>query len=133
MTRARILRGVSAEAGLLLEMLTPIAKSWPSEWCLEAKQETWLLVVEGSARTASFNVAKGDAAFAQADRVNIQVGKTGMVGLVAYTGVSPVPDLLQRRGQLAERDVRPLQEVGPPVFTGATAPQRSVAWRPFNE
>jgi alkylation response protein AidB-like acyl-CoA dehydrogenase len=25
-----------AEAGLLLEMLTPIVKSWPSEWCLEA-------------------------------------------------------------------------------------------------
>jgi alkylation response protein AidB-like acyl-CoA dehydrogenase len=24
------------QAGLLLEMLTPIAKSWPSEWCLEA-------------------------------------------------------------------------------------------------
>ena len=24
------------EAALLLEMLTPIAKSWPSEWCLEA-------------------------------------------------------------------------------------------------
>jgi butyryl-CoA dehydrogenase len=26
----------AAEAGLLLEMLTPIVKSWPSEWCLEA-------------------------------------------------------------------------------------------------
>jgi len=26
----------SQEAGLLLEVLTPIAKSWPSEWCLEA-------------------------------------------------------------------------------------------------
>ena len=26
----------AAEAGLMLEMLTPIAKSWPSEWCLEA-------------------------------------------------------------------------------------------------
>ena len=26
----------SAEAALLLEVLTPIAKSWPSEWCLEA-------------------------------------------------------------------------------------------------
>ncbi len=26
----------SAEAGTLLEMLTPIAKSWPSEWALEA-------------------------------------------------------------------------------------------------
>jgi len=24
------------EAGLLLDLLTPIAKSWPSEWCLEA-------------------------------------------------------------------------------------------------
>jgi alkylation response protein AidB-like acyl-CoA dehydrogenase len=26
----------AAQAGLLLEVLTPIAKSWPSEWCLEA-------------------------------------------------------------------------------------------------
>ena len=26
----------AADAGLLLELLTPIAKSWPSEWCLEA-------------------------------------------------------------------------------------------------
>ncbi|HEY9237698.1 MAG TPA: acyl-CoA dehydrogenase family protein, partial [Burkholderiaceae bacterium] len=26
----------SADASLMLEMLTPIAKSWPSEWCLEA-------------------------------------------------------------------------------------------------
>jgi alkylation response protein AidB-like acyl-CoA dehydrogenase len=26
----------AAEAGLLLEVLTPICKSWPSEWCLEA-------------------------------------------------------------------------------------------------
>jgi butyryl-CoA dehydrogenase len=28
--------GDAAQAGLLLEVLTPIAKSWPSEWCLEA-------------------------------------------------------------------------------------------------
>ncbi len=26
----------AADAALLLELLTPIAKSWPSEWCLEA-------------------------------------------------------------------------------------------------
>uniref|UniRef100_UPI002738D7CA acyl-CoA dehydrogenase family protein n=1 Tax=Stenotrophomonas sp. YIM B06876 TaxID=3060211 RepID=UPI002738D7CA len=25
-----------AEAGLLLDLLTPIVKSWPSQWCLEA-------------------------------------------------------------------------------------------------
>jgi hypothetical protein len=28
--------GAAADARLLLEVLTPIAKSWPSEWCLEA-------------------------------------------------------------------------------------------------
>jgi len=27
---------VAAEASLLLDVLTPVAKSWPSEWCLEA-------------------------------------------------------------------------------------------------
>ena len=28
--------GAARDAGLLLAVLTPIAKSWPSEWCLEA-------------------------------------------------------------------------------------------------
>ena len=94
-----------------------------SEWCLEAQHETWLLVVEGSARTGSFDVAKGDAVFARADRVSIHVGKAGMVGLVAHTGDGRVPDLLRRPGQLSETDARRLQEVqGPPVFTDAMAP-----------
>jgi mannose-6-phosphate isomerase len=94
-----------------------------SEWCLEAQQETWLLVVEGSARTGSFVIARGDVVFAQADRVNIDVGNTGMVGLVAYTGDGFVPDLLRRPGQLAQTDAGRLQEVqGPPVFTGTMAP-----------
>jgi mannose-6-phosphate isomerase len=93
-----------------------------TEWCLEAKQETWLLVVEGSARTGSFDVVKGDAVFALSDRVNIHVGTTGMVGLVAYTGSGVVPDLLQRSGQPAKRDARRLQEaLGPTSFTEATA------------
>src|ERR1700719_3196539 len=30
-----------------------------SAWCLDAQRETWLLVVEGSARTGSFDIAKG--------------------------------------------------------------------------
>ena len=29
-------KAAAAEAGLLLDVLTPVAKSWPSEWCLEA-------------------------------------------------------------------------------------------------
>jgi mannose-6-phosphate isomerase len=65
-----------------------------SAWCLEAKQETWLLVVSGGARTGSFDVAMGDAVFAQSDRVNIRVGAAGLSGLLAYTG-GLVPEVLQ--------------------------------------
>jgi mannose-6-phosphate isomerase len=68
-----------------------------SEWCLEAKQETWILVVDGNACTGSFDVVKGDAIFAQWDHVYIHVGSLGMVALVAYTGVGFAPDLLRRR------------------------------------
>ena len=62
--------------------------------CLEAKRETWLLVVSGSARTDAFGVAMGDAVFAQSDRVNLRAGADGLSGLLAYTG-GLVPDLLQ--------------------------------------
>jgi mannose-6-phosphate isomerase len=72
-----------------------------SEWCLAAKQETWLLVVHGGARTGSFDVAKGDVVFAQADRIDIHAAGTGMVGLVAYKGAGVGPDLLRPRGSTA--------------------------------
>ena len=65
-----------------------------SAWCLEAKHETWLLVVGGSARAGSFDLTTGEAVFAQADHVNIRAGKSGLAGLVAYTG-RMVPQLLQ--------------------------------------
>lgn len=65
-----------------------------SAWCLEAKHETWLLVVSGSARAGSFDVATGDAVFAHSDHVNIRAGRDGLAGLVAYTG-RLVPQLLK--------------------------------------
>jgi len=65
-----------------------------SAWCLEAKRENWLLIVSGSARTGSFDVAMGDAVFAQSDRVDIRAGTNGLSGLLAYTG-GLVPELLQ--------------------------------------
>ena len=43
-------------------------------WWLEAARETWLLVLSGGARVGSFNIAAGDAIFAQSDRVNIDAG-----------------------------------------------------------
>jgi mannose-6-phosphate isomerase len=82
-----------------------------SAWCLEAEQETWLLVVSGSARAGSFDVAVGDAVFAKADRVDVHAGAAGLAGLVAYTGAGPAPHLL-RRLQLAEvSDARHPKEV----------------------
>lgn len=71
-----------------------------STWHLETTRETWLLVVGGSARTDSFNVAMGDAVFAQSDCVNIRVGAQGLSGLLAYTG-GLVPELLQCAGMEA--------------------------------
>jgi alkylation response protein AidB-like acyl-CoA dehydrogenase len=44
-----------AEAALLLEMLTPIAKSWPSEWCLEANSLA-IQVLGGYGYTRDFPV-----------------------------------------------------------------------------
>ncbi len=43
------------EASLLLEMLTPIAKSWPSEWCLEANSLA-IQVLGGYGYTRDFPV-----------------------------------------------------------------------------
>ncbi len=45
----------AAEAGVLLEMLTPIAKSWPSEWCLEANSLA-IQVLGGYGYTRDFPV-----------------------------------------------------------------------------
>jgi mannose-6-phosphate isomerase len=67
-----------------------------SSWYLEAERETWLLVLSGSAVAGSYEVALGDALFAQLDRVEINADAGGMVGLVAYTGSSPISHLLQR-------------------------------------
>ena len=67
-----------------------------SAWYMATERETWLLVISGGARAGPFDLATGDAVFAQSDRADIHAGPTGMVGLVAYTGGGPVAHLLQR-------------------------------------
>lgn len=64
-----------------------------STWHLDAKRETWLLVVDGSARADSFDLAMGDAVFAQLDRIDIHAGNVGLAALVSYTG-GLIPDLM---------------------------------------
>ena len=83
-----------------------------STWCLEAKRETWLLVLSGGANAGSFDVAAADAVFAQSDRVDIRAGPIGMVGLVAYTGIGPVPNLLRRLTQLGAKSATRPQAIG---------------------
>ena len=56
-----------------------------------------------------------DAVFAQSDRVDIRAGKTGMVGLVAYTGIGPIPDLLRRLAQAGPTDARRPQDAQVPT------------------
>lgn len=83
-----------------------------SAFHLEAERETWLLVVNGSARAGPFNVAMGDAVFAQSDSVDVKAGADGMTGLVASTGVDgPVPILLQRAALPGATDVGPPEKM----------------------
>jgi len=67
-----------------------------SSWRMEAERETWLLVLSGSAVAGAFDIGKGDALFAQSDRVDIHSGATGMAGLAAYTGGGPIGNFLKR-------------------------------------
>jgi mannose-6-phosphate isomerase len=87
-----------------------------SAWCLEAERETWLLVLSGRATAGSFDLVTGDALFAQSDRVEIHAGPTGMVGLAAYTGGSPVSQLLQCVRQLSAMDGEPPQPAQAPTL-----------------
>jgi len=67
----------AAEAALLLEMLTPIAKSWPSEWCLEANSLA-IQVLGGCGYTRDFPVEQ----YWRDNRLNmIHEGTHGIQGM----------------------------------------------------
>ena len=67
----------AADAALLLEMLTPIAKSWPSEWCVEANSLA-IQVLGGYGYTRDFPVEQ----YWRDNRLNmIHEGTHGIQGL----------------------------------------------------
>jgi mannose-6-phosphate isomerase len=66
-----------------------------SVWTLETEQETWLLVVKGSARAGTSNIIIGDAMFVESDSVEIRAGDLGAQLLVAYPDTTPAKALLQ--------------------------------------
>jgi mannose-6-phosphate isomerase len=70
-----------------------------SGWLLNARRETWILVIEGHATIGSISASVGDAVFAEADCADIEVGPAGMSGLVAYPGPDPAMRLLEETGE----------------------------------
>jgi mannose-6-phosphate isomerase len=68
-----------------------------STWKLDAERETWLLVFNGIVGVSSFDLSRGEAMFAEGERVDLRVGRIGAECLVAYTGAGgPLPSLLER-------------------------------------
>ena len=67
-----------------------------SAWSLVVEPETWCLVVGGHGTLASWDVAKGDGIFIRSDRVQLATDDVGMTLLVAYSGSSPILNLLRR-------------------------------------
>jgi len=93
-----------------------------THWRLEAKRETWLLVLSGGGVAGSFDVAPADAVFAQSDSIDIHAGTSGMAGLAAYTGIGPVPHLLRRRlAQPGSKHATRQSTQVPSSLAGATA------------
>lgn len=94
-------------------ILEHVALAPGSAWCLDAARETWLLILDGSANAGSFDLSRGDAIFAEAERVDIGVGRMGAECLVAYAGEGgPAPQLLQHIAQQKSRGpVAPDHEV----------------------
>jgi alkylation response protein AidB-like acyl-CoA dehydrogenase len=117
----------AGEAGLLLEVLTPIAKSWPSEWCLEANSLA-IQVLGGYGYTRDFPVEQywrdnrlnmiheGTHGIQAMDLLGRKVVMDGGAGLKLLA--TRISDTIQRAGQangLAEHATalaRALERVG---------------------
>jgi alkylation response protein AidB-like acyl-CoA dehydrogenase len=100
----------AADASLLLEVLTPIAKSWPSEWCLEANSLA-IQVLGGYGYTRDFPVEQywrdnrlnmiheGTHGIQALDLLGRKVVQDGGAGLKLLA--SRISETIQRAGDVA--------------------------------
>lgn len=72
-----------------------------SRWSLQADRESWVLVLEGTATIGGITVCVGDAVFVDAECADINVGPSGMAGLLAYPGPEIDPAILRQQGDTA--------------------------------
>jgi mannose-6-phosphate isomerase len=66
-----------------------------SSWALNAEPETWILPIDGHAAIGLAVASVGETIFVGGDCAGIEVGASGLTGLVAYPGPDPIPALLQ--------------------------------------
>ncbi|KRE09998.1 mannose-6-phosphate isomerase [Bosea sp. Root381] len=66
-----------------------------SVWQLDAEQETWLVVIAGSARLGPSQAGIGEGCFIEAQTMRIEAGQHGLTCLVAYAAATPSHDLLR--------------------------------------
>ncbi len=114
----------AGQAGMLLEVLTPIAKSWPSEWCLEANSLA-IQILGGYGYTRDFPVEQ----YWRDNRLNmIHEGTHGIQAL----------DLLGRKVTmeggaalklLAERIAASIERAGRVDGLAEPASELAVAWQ----
>ena len=115
------------EAGTLLEVLTPIAKSWPSEWCLEANSLA-IQIHGGYGYTRDFPVEQ----YWRDNRLNmIHEGTHGIQGLdllgrkVVMSGGAGLKLLATRISDTAQRAGQ-VQGLAEPAHQLAAALQRLI-------
>lgn len=65
-----------------------------SNWQLDADGETWLLLLDGTARFGELEGRQGQAFFTQAEQTVIGVGGQPLVLLLAYPGPDPASSLI---------------------------------------
>ena len=107
--------GARAHAGMLLDILTPIAKSWPSQWCLEANSLA-IQVHGGYGYTRDYKVEQlyrdnrlnpiheGTHGIQGLDLLGRKVSMHGGAALAALAGA--IGDTVRRGLQSGESDTR---------------------------
>jgi mannose-6-phosphate isomerase len=89
-----------------------------SRWGLHVRRETWIFVLGGGGCIGMTDVLQGDVMFAEAERVDIDVGLDGLDGLLAYAGPDPDWGLLEELSSIPivaiSGALRAPAEQGPP-------------------
>ena len=95
-----------------------------SKWSIEARHETWLLVLSGHARIGLLNAGPGEAVFLEDEETILQAGALGMQALIACEASRPDMRILR---QFSGSESYPVEVASPPV--AALSPMSQLPYR----